>query len=73
MLEQGQSIPDASGASRSLFAAIIENRAKEVGIAFFDGDKATLHLTQFAGMSTQLTRPVKFVSWYSHPLESCML
>ena len=57
MLEQEQLVPDASGVSHSMSAAIIENRAKEIGIAFFDGDEATLHLTQFAGVSMQLTRP----------------
>ena len=50
VLEQEGPPPDASGLSSNKVAAIIENRAKEIGIAFFDGDEATLHLTQFAGV-----------------------
>ena len=41
--------PDATGSSASRIAAVLENRAKEIGIAVFDGDEATLHLAQFAG------------------------
>ena len=44
-----QPSPDATGLSASRIAAVIENRAKEIGLAVFDGDEATLHLTQFAG------------------------
>lgn len=44
-----QPSPDAAGLSASRIAAVIENRAMEIGIAIFDGDEATLHLTQFAG------------------------
>ena len=48
--EEEEPAPDAGGSSASRIAAIIENRAKEIGIAFYDGDEATLHLTQFAGI-----------------------
>ena len=42
---------DVGGSSPSKVAAVIENRAKEIGLAFFDGDEATLTLIQFAGTS----------------------
>ena len=48
-LEQERPMSDICGSSASKIAAVIENRAKEIGMAFFDLDEATLHLTQFAG------------------------
>ncbi len=47
-----QPLLDATGLSASRLAAVIENRAKEIGLAVFDGAEATLHLTQFAGDSS---------------------
>ena len=52
LLEQENLASHALGDSSRKIAAIIENRAKEIGIAFFDGDEATLHMTQFAGVNT---------------------
>jgi len=48
--EEEEPAPGAGGSFASRVAAIIENRAKEIGIAFYDRDEATLHLTQFAGI-----------------------
>lgn len=48
--EEEEPAPDAGASSASKIAAIIENRAKEIGIAFYEDDEATLHLTQFAGV-----------------------
>ncbi len=64
-LEQEEPAPSASGLSSNKIAAIIENRAKEIGIAFFDGDEATLHLTQFAG--TNAAEPLYLSSSHDKP------
>ena len=51
-LQSEEHASDVGGSSPSKIAAVIENRAKEVGMAFFDGNEATLTLTQFAGGSS---------------------
>ena len=51
VLQSEEHASDVGGSSPSRVAAVIENRAKEVGMAFFDSDEATLTLTQFAGIS----------------------
>ena len=51
VLEQEGTARDPSRQNYTIAAAIVENRAKEIGIAFFNENDAALQLTQFAGVS----------------------
>jgi hypothetical protein len=46
-----------------VITAVIENRAKEVGLAIFRGDEVTLRLLQYVGE----TKPVIAIHVLSHP------